>query len=295
MIPPEALVAVGLGMLCSLSVAADIPVPGDRDARVRYVAYVKDQVTVISVRRGSVTRVMLEDGEKIGVAATGFAADCTKAELEWCVRADLGTNQIWIKPKDNATFNNLELHTDRRDYSFEFRVLGDAPNGRGTKSALQAEPMFRVIFQYPLSVPLSQLLATGGTPTGAMTIAGRPDDARAALAERPAPRNWAYSMQVMPGAEEIVPALVFDDGRFTYFQFPGNREVPSIFYLSRDGEEGRVNYHMEGDLAVVERMSRRFVLRLGQAVVGIWNDRYDLDGQPTVTGTTSGRVVRGIR
>jgi len=74
--------------------AAEVPIPGSHDARVRYVNYVRDEVTVIHVRRGSVTRVMLEAGEKIAVAATGFSADCAKPELEWCVRADLGTNQV---------------------------------------------------------------------------------------------------------------------------------------------------------------------------------------------------------
>ena len=89
--------------------AADIPEPGKLDARVRFVTYKKDDVTVVNVRRGAVTRIVLADDEKIVAAATGFTADCSKVELEWCVHADVGTNQIWIKPKDSATHNNLEL------------------------------------------------------------------------------------------------------------------------------------------------------------------------------------------
>ena len=92
-----------------------------------------------------------------------------------------------------------------------------------------------------------------------------------------------------------MPSLVFDDGRFTYFQFPGNREVPSIFVISADGEEGRVNYHMDGDLAVVQRTSRRFVLRLGKAVVGVWNDAFDAEGVPPRAGTTSEQLRRPVR
>jgi type IV secretion system protein VirB9 len=272
--------------------AADVPTPGERDARVRYVEYVRDQVTVIHVRRGVVTRLMLEPAERIRMAATGFSADCAKAELEWCVRADHDANQIWVKPKDGATHNNLELHTDRRDYSIEFRVLPDAPKGRGVQPPTPAEPMFRVIFQYPLAVPVSQMLSTG-----AMPVQGAPAARTRTLQgpEPPTPRNWSYSMQVLAGAEDIVPSLVFDDGRFTYFQFPGNREVPSIFVISADGEEGRVNYHMDGDLAVVQRTSRRFVLRLGKAVVGVWNDAFDAEGVPPRAGTTSEQLRRTVR
>lgn len=274
--------------------AAEVPSAGERDARMRYVHYVRDQVTVVAVRRGSVTRIMLEDGEKIAVAATGFAADCAKADQEWCVRADVGTNQIWVKPKDNATFNNLELHTDRRDYSFEFRVLPDTPNGRtgkATQAALLAQPMFRVMFQYPMAAPVASMLAAGATPSRALENAVIKDRSAAAAD----PKNWSYTMQVLEGSQDVAPALVFDDGRFTYFQFPGNREVPSIFYLSRDGEEGRVNFHMEGDVVVVERTSRQFVLRLGKAVVGIWNENYDPNGQAPVGSTSIPNVIRTVR
>ena len=275
---------------------AEVPEPGERDARVRFVTYQKDEVTVVTVRRGAVTRIVLGDDEKIAVAASGFTADCQKAELEWCMRADVGTNQIWVKPKDHATHNNLELKTDKRDYSFEFTVLPDA-NGRGKKTARkkvpEGETMFRVIFRYPVQIsPMSALLWANA--------ANAPIRDKAVLDERlnvarPAARNWQYSMQIMPGADEIAPSLVFDDGRFTYFRFPANREVPTLYTLSPTGEESRTNTHMEGDLAVVQRISRRFVLRLGQAVVGVWNDAYDAEGVAPKDGTTIDGVIRTIR
>lgn len=296
------LIALLLAGVTSSSVfAADVPEPGDRDARVRYVTYQKDDVTVVNVRRGAVTRIVLGDDEKITVAATGFTADCSKAELEWCVRADVGTNQIWVKPKDNATHNNLELKTDKRDYSFEFKVLDDSAAGRGRKPAsakvLEHEPMFRVIFRYPfVAPPLGALM----TISAAQAAASQQANEKALLAERldstkPVPRNWKYSMQVLDGADEIAPSLVFDDGRFTYFRFAANREVPTLYYISPTGEESRINFHMEGDLVVVQRLGRRFVLRLGQAVVGVWNDAYDPDGVAPKGGTTVEGVERVLR
>ena len=102
-------------------------------------------------------------------------------------------------------------------------------------------------------------------------------------------------MEVVPGSDEIAPALVFDDGRFTYFSFPPNRDIPAIFYLSPVGEETRLNVHMEQELAVVERMGRRFVLRLGQAVVGVWNDAYEKTGVPPANGVTVSGVSRRLR
>lgn len=291
------------GLVASVASGAETPVPSRDDPRVRYVTYVPNQVTEISVQRGAVTRVILESGERIQVAATGFAADCSKDELEWCIRADVGTNQLWVKPKDGATHNNLEVHTNKRDYSIAFRVLRDSPTGRSggapRRATLEKEPMYRVVYEYSVSVPLSQVLALdragvqkpGDSSLGAfVAVAGGPP-----LPPQTKPSNWRYSMEQLERSEDITPTLVYDDGRFTYFQFPGNREVPSIFFISREGTEGRVNYRMRGDWAVVERVSRRFVLRLGSAVVGIWNDAFDIEGNPAVTGTSVPGVVRTLR
>lgn len=277
--------------------AAVTPEPGASDSRVRFVTYKPDQVTLVTVQRGSVTRLVLGDDERIAVAATGFSADCSKPELEWCVRADTGTNQIWIKPKEHATSNNLEVKTDRRDYSFEFKVLKDPGSARDSGRALRAEPMYRVIFRYPMRAPSLPpgLLNLGGLAAPVPMLDEKAVVAERIAAAKPSPRNWDYSMQILTGGEEIAPTLVFDDGRFTYFKFPGNREVPSIYYISSNSEEQRINFHMEGDVAVVQRMGRRFVLRLGEAVVGVWNDAFDVDGIAPVAGATVDGVSRDIR
>lgn len=290
-------------LLCSgpSSQAAEVPAPGGGDQRVRYVTYQKDEVTKVTVRRGVVTRIVLGDDERIVIAGSGFLADCAKPEAEWCIRADVGTNQVWVKPKDQATHNNLEIRTDKRDYSLEFTVVGDHLTGRkqqaGQGKRGTDEPMYRVIFRHPLVPPAPAAL------TAIQASAHRAKQAREKtdlLHERldsftPEPRNWSYSMEVLPGGDDIAPALVFDDGRFTYFLFPPNREIPAIFYFSPLGEETRINFHMEKDLAVVQRMGRRFVLRLGDAVVGIWNDAYDKTGVPAIEGTTVSGITRTLR
>jgi len=275
--------------------AAEIPAPGDGDQRVRYVTYQKDEVTKVTVRRGVVTRIVLGDDERIVIAGSGFLADCAKSEAEWCIRADVGTNQVWVKPKAQATHNNLEIRTDKRDYSLEFTVVGDDRTGR--KQHGKDEPMYRVIFRHPLVPPNAVAM------TAMQASAHRAKHAREKtdlLTERldsfmPEPRNWSYSMEVLPGGDDIAPALVFDDGRFTYFLFPPNREIPAIFYFSPLGEETRINFHMEKDHAVVQRMGRRFVLRLGEAVVGIWNEAYDKTGVSAVEGTTVSGITRTLR
>ena len=202
-----------------------------------------------------------------------------------------------VKPKERATHNNLELRTDKRDYSFAFKVLPDKEptQEKPVPSIAAPMPMYRVIFRY-LAVPRGLSVTR---PTSGSTATGESAVLKSRLAAaRPQLRNWNYTMQVLKGAQDIVPSLVFDDGRFTYFQFRANREVPTIFYVSPIGEEARVNFHMDEtdrELLVVERLGRRFVLRLGGAAVGIWNEAFDSQGVATGDGTTIDGVARDLR
>jgi type IV secretion system protein VirB9 len=115
------------------------------------------------------------------------------------------------------------------------------------------------------------------------------------LRAAPQPVNSSYSIAEGKHSEDIVPTLVFDDGRFTYLKFPNNREVPAVFHVLPDGSETVVNAWMEGDLLVADRVSRRLMLRAGTAVVGVWNEAFDLDGVPPSNGTTVSGVDRQIK
>lgn len=273
-----AFLGIGMAIFTSMAWAADLPRKSEHDERVRYVIYKTDDVAVINVRRGVVTRLILEEGERILHSGTGFSAQCNRDELEWCIRADKDSNQIWVKPRRGATHNNLELATNRRDYSIRFNVLPDVKKG-----VHRGEDMYRVIFQYPKS------------PYAKVAIEREKSELNTRLAMRPRIRNADYSVEVLAGGEYIQPTLVFDDGRFTYFRFPNSREMPAPFAIGADGQEVRVNFNIDGDLMVVHRIAPRFVLRLGKAVAGIWNEVYDHDGVATDNGTVVPDVYRATR
>ena len=68
-----------------------------------------------------------------------------------------------------------------------------------------------------------------------------------------------------------------------------------MFHVLGDGSETLVNARMEDDLLVVDRVSRKLMLRAGSAVVGLWNEAFDLDGRPPGDGTTVPGVQRVLR
>jgi len=266
------VILVPLLLMAAATPAAPIPYVAAAntapDFRIRSIGYRPDSVITVPVSRGIVTRIVLEPGEKIIAAATGVPSKCETEHLLWCVVANVDANEIWVKPKAGAGSNNLELKTDRRDYSFELTV--------------GAAKTFRVVLTYPKPPAARDETA----PEGAALVAAR------IAAAVPRAKNTAYTIEANKRGRDIRPRAVFDDGRFTYFRFPGNSELPTIFVIGADGKEARTNFSMQGDDMVVQRLGRKFVLRLGKSVVSVWNERFDQVGETPMDGATVPGVTR---
>jgi type IV secretion system protein VirB9 len=285
---------------CSLPAAAhvrDADSAGQAsDPRLREVVYDPKAVVTIPVKRGVVTLVMLDADETIAEVGAGLGGDCTKAEAAWCIAAQAGGRNLFVKPKSTASAaNTVAVVTDRRSHSFRFVVLADGD---------PKPPVYRLIVRAPavrIAVParLAQRDGLALPPVAPLPPASLPPAPQQLVNERLQAKaqvlNSSYSIAEGDASEDIVPALIFDDGRFTYLRFPGNREVPAVFHVLGDGSETLVNARMEDDLLVVDRVSRRLMLRGGSAVVAVWNDAFDLDGVPPDRGTTVPGVRRHLK
>ena len=263
------------------------------DPRLREVVYDPTAVVTVPVKRGVVALVVLDADELITEVAAGLGGDCIKPESAWCVAAQAGGRTFFVKAKSAADApNNLVVVTDKRSHAFRFVVLADSD---------PRQPVYRIAVKAPApKVSLAVALPTREAALlRALPAIPLPPSPQAVVAERlqarPLVMNTAYSIAEGGQSQDIVPTLAFDDGRFTYLRFPGNREVPAVFHVLGDGSETLVNARMEDDLLVVDRVSRRLMLRAGSAVVGLWNEAFDLDGQPPAGGTTVPGVERVLQ
>jgi len=262
------------------------------DPRLREVVYDPLAVVTIPVKRGMVTQVVFDQDEVITEVAVGQGGDCSKADAVWCVAAQPGGRHLYVKAKSGADApNNLAVVTDRRSHALRFVVLPD--NDR-------QQPVYRLSVKAPVqSRPASRLALQDITSLAALPSVPPPPSPQQVVAERlqakPTVMNTRYSLAEGTVSQDIVPTLVYDDGRFTYLRFPGNREVPAVFHVLGDGSETLVNARMEDDLLIVDRVSRRLMLRAGSSVVGIWNEAFDLEGTPAAGATTVPGVQRVLK
>ena len=288
------LLDIALALLLALCAAqASHAAP---DPRLRDIFYDPQAVVTVPVQRGVLTLIALDADEAITEVGAGLGSDCSKPDAAWCITAQPGGRHVFVKPKSSAQApNTLAVITDRRVHTFRLVLVEDAA---------RQSPVYRLTVRAPLPMATPRLEPAAASPTlnGARTLASPllpAADPATLLAERlqakPLVRNSAYSIAEGAQSQDILPSLVFDDGRFTYLRFAGNREVPAVFQVLGDGSETLVNARMEDDLLVVDRVARRLTLRAGQAVVAVWNDAFDLDGAPPTGGMTVRGVIRRLQ
>lgn len=277
------LLAVLIALAGSPAFAVDVPVGSRYDGRIQYVNYNAGDVVLVRTLPGIGSRIVFAPGEHVVNAASGFTEG-------WEFKAT--GNTLFIKPRSVKSSDtvlrpeagkwntNLMVTTTLRIYDFDIQLLAGDSSEAPAKSQRVA---YRVEFRYP------------GEERAKAEEEAKLRQAEARLAQNPSPANWAYTMQVGKKSEGITPTLAYDDGRFTYLRFPGNRDFPTAFIVADDRSESIIDSHVDPaapDILVVHRVTKTLVLRLGKQVVGIYNERFDPHGRPAADGTTVPGVKR---
>jgi type IV secretion system protein VirB9 len=229
------LFAVAALSAASLGQAAQSPRPGSEDPRIRTVFYDPDEVVHLFGNPGYQLTLEFGEGEHIENVAIGDS-------LAWQVTPNKRATLLFLKPMSEHAVTNMTVITDRRRYAFQ--LTARAP----TRTRDMA---YVVRFLYPPE-PAPPPPAPAPPPPGP-----------------PEMKNRAYSYT---GSRASLPALVFDDGRFTYFKWPENTSTPALFLVAPDGSESLANYGVRDGYQIVEQIAPRFVLRNGKEVTYVIND-----------------------
>ena len=263
-----ALVFAGLGVPMTTVYALTTPGACGDDDHIRCAVFDPNEAYRVPFRAGEALVIQLEPGEMIDGPASGVGMGDGKA---WTVGAK--SNWMLVKPKEIHADTNLLIVTDRRRYVIRL-VTADRDE----------EAAWTLTFAYPDT--LARLAEAAAKKRALADAMGR------SSASASVHQNENYDMH---GDKVLAPTSMWDDGRFTYFRFATSRDAPVIFRVLPDGSEALVNSHTEGDTVVVHETGAAFVLRLGQSVLGVRNNRYSPDGQFNAAGTTVDHTVRLIK
>lgn len=160
-------------------------------------------------------------------------------------------NKLFIKPIESEADTQVTVMTNKRVYFFE--MYAKEPDADFDK-----DYSFFFKFKYP-SDDESKTIRTY-----AKSILPDVDQS-----------PWKYNFNyTMTGEDSLYPVKIFDDGEFTYFEFPKTSRMPAIFSVDSSGFESIVNFRIVGDYLIVEEVSPKFTLRNGSDVVCVFNEDY---------------------
>ncbi len=213
------------------------------DSRIRVITYSPDDVIKFTGYYGYQTSMEFGKDETIESISMGVSTG-------WQLVPS--GNKLFLKPVEEDATTNMTLITNKRTYFFEL-YADEAQDIRDPNL------VFNVRFLYP------EETADGGDIKTYSTSSESDLELANDL-------NLNYTIS---GSDDIAPIKIFDDGKFTYFEFKHkNTEIPAIYSVSSDLRESIVNYHKSGKYIVVEKIYKKFALRLGADIVCVYNEDY---------------------
>lgn len=239
------------------------PKDGINDARVKTIAYHDNDVFDLKGHYGFTTIIEFAPKERIETISIGDSA-------AWQVTRLNRSNMILIKPLEENAATNMNVISSKHIYSFNLSADKAA-------SPEASDLIFRLRFTYPDD-------SDAGITNFSGASENTPADSGPELTAKNL--NFKYSFS---GDKALQPERVFDDGKFTYFQFKTLDTTPAVFLVDEKRNEKLINFTTEGPYLVVERTGRQFTLRDGDTVTCIFNEAYarhtGKQDQPTPLGT----------
>lgn len=230
-----------------------VPLPARAQAIQQY-AYQPDRIYPVRTGLGITTQIELGPDERILDYSTGFSSGW---EL---VRRD---NVFYLKPKNVDVDTNMMVRTATHSYVFELKVV--ATDWKALEQARRQGVQYKIRFTYPADTRFSREKKKVAPlpPLDTHLLPGRSYNFDYDYATRSQRAPW------------LVPAHVYDDGRFTYIRMSDLRRFPSgnfpaVFMReTAHGEDSLVNTTVEGGTIVVHGTYPYLVIRHGDNVVGL--------------------------
>jgi type IV secretion system protein VirB9 len=234
---------------------------GAADERIRYLTFDPDLVVTIEAVVGIVVHIVLEPGESYLAHAFGDGKAWDFAYRQ---------HHLFLKPVAKDADSNLTVVTDKRSYHFALKLRTD-------KGVV---PTYELVFRYP------------GADAKRRRQEAREREVEEAL-ERPVRSpNVRYSMS---GDEDLAPVNCWDDGEFTSFKFGPATDLPAIYFVDAEGKESVAGRHTSGranEIVVMHKVAARWVLRLGQRALLVFNEAFGSPARQNESGTAVADVAR---
>jgi len=245
--------------------ALSVPQKSAYDSRIRTIVYNPDNVVQLDSVIGIATHIVLEEDESYITHVFGDAQSYS---------FNVTNNHLFIKPCAENADTNLIVVTNRRNYTFR---LTFQPSISSSKS------VYQLIFSYPDSEFKTQQAVK------------LKDNLEQGWSEPLDQVNLNYTMS---GDIDIAPINVWDNNGFTNFKFLNHQDIPAIYMVDGENQESIVNHHVIGagnNITRLHKVNAKWILRLGERALAIYNEAITQVVPPKSTGTASPVIERTLK
>lgn len=254
---------VVLALVFQASAQAEVVVgtPVRGDTRLIQYHYDPDSTYLVLAKPKAVTHLQFAPNEVIRSVAAG---DTSSFELT----PTKDRHHIFIKPKWDDLETSMTVLTDQRTYQFVLRSTGDGKKWHQRVSWIYGSEVLLPLPDSDLSRVVAPVSATRlPEPTQADPAAAASASPTGLAGIKPDALRFNYKVS---GDASFKPSVVFDDGRFTYYKLPQDlQELPALFAVIDGNDYGLVNFEVQGQYLVAQRLMPEAVLKLGRAEVRI--------------------------
>jgi len=235
-------------LIATTAYATRTPISGSADARVKKVTYHENDVYRLKGHYGYTTVIEFGDKERIETISVGDSES-------WQIVKPNRDNLLFIKPLEQNAATNMTVITSDHIYSFEM-------SADKTDSNKSDDLTFRLKFVYTD--------AGNGNNKGLLNFS---NDNKSIPLSSVSPDAWNFEY-TFTGDNALRPQRVFDDGKFTYFQFDNLDVMPAVFRVDEKGKESIVNSSVHGSNLVIHRLGPQFKLRDSDMETLIFNEKW---------------------
>lgn len=216
--------------------------------------YEPNRIYQVRTGLGITTQIELSPNEEILDYSTGFSNGWDMSRRD---------NVFYLKPKNVDVDTNMMVRTATHSYIFELKVV--ASDWRALEQAKNAGVQYKIRFVYPSD---AEFVAEKDEETA-------PQPELSTQLDKSRQYNFDYQYATRTRQAWLIPANVYDDGRFTYVRMSDLKSIPTgnfpaVFAREReDSEDIVVNTTVEGNTLIVHGTYPYLVIRHGKNVVGL--------------------------
>lgn len=263
------LVAIALYFVVGQTHAELIATPLTGDTRLVQFVYDEDNTFLVLSKPKAVTHLQFAGDEVLQSVASGDTA-------QWELTPTKNRKNLFIKPKFEGIETSMTVITDKRTYQFVLRSTADGKKWYQRVSWMYSSSL--VLEQDAVLDSQSNAPMFGGLPESGPNLGGRqprptfnlpPVNSSTGSASSLNPASLRFNYKI-DGDAEFKPTQVFDDGKFTYLRMSQDvQEMPALFSVIEGQDYSLVNYTVDGNYIVAQRLLDVAVLKLGKAEVRI--------------------------